>query len=265
LVAMSVNDVLVQGAEPIMFLDYVATGKADPETLEAVVKGVSEGCLQAGCALLGGETAELPGFYKEGEYDLAGFCVGVVERKRLITGEGVRPGDILLGLPSSGLHSNGYSLARRALLDRGGYALSSTPPELGCSLADELLRPTRIYAQPILKALASYTRKRPITAMAHVTGGGLEGNLSRVLPENCEAVIRPGTWPVPPIFDLVAEAGGVDPEEMRRVFNMGIGLVMVVKEASVRAMQKRLLGQDQPCFVIGEIARGKGIVRYAKR
>src|SRR5512134_4023785 len=223
LVAMCVNDVAVVGAEPLFFLDYFATGRLAAEQAALVVKGIAEGCRLAGCALVGGETAELPGFYAKGEYDLAGFAVGCVERSRIVDGRGVTPGDVVVGIASSGLHSNGYSLARRALLDR--HPLDWRPPELaGRSLADALLEPTRIYAKDVLALLAAV----PVKAFAHVTGGGLPGNVPRTLPDGVKAVLDERRWTRPPIFDLLAREGGVARDEMFRTFNMGLGLVAVV-------------------------------------
>lgn len=263
LVAMSVNDILVQGAEPMFFLDYIGIGKADKRVLLEIVKGVSEGCRQAGCALLGGETAELPGFYAAGEYDLAGFAVGVVERKRLIDGSQVVPGDIILGLPSSGLHSNGYSLARRALLEEAGLALNEKRKDLGCTLGEELLRPTRIYVKPVLAAFGAYRVKRPIHALAHITGGGLVENVPRVLPKNCDARFDLGSWKVPPIFQLIQECGNVAEDEMYRVFNMGVGMVMVVSPPSVDTVLLNLKKAGCKARPVGEIVEGTGVVKFA--
>lgn len=263
LVAMSVNDILVQGAEPMFFLDYVGIGKADKKTLLDIVKGVADGCRQAGCALLGGETAELPGFYAKGEYDLAGFAVGVVERKRLIDGSQVEPGDIIIGLPSSGLHSNGYSLARKALLEKAGMKLGKTVPELGCTLGEELLRPTRIYVKPVLAAFTAYKVKRPIRALAHITGGGLMENVPRVLPADCDAVFNIDAWEVPPIFRLIQKAGDVADDEMFRVFNMGIGMAMITTPSAVDTVLAKVRKAGCKATVVGRIAEGTGEVRLA--
>ncbi len=264
LVAMSVNDVLVQGAEPLFFLDYAASGKIEQSVMLDIVKGVAAGCRQAGCALLGGETAELPGFYQDGEYDLAGFAVGIVERKRLLDGSAVSEGDVILGLPSSGLHSNGYSLARKALLDCGGMKITDTVAELGGTLGEELLRPTRIYVKPVLEVMRAYRRKRPVHALVHITGGGLLENIPRILPAGCDAEIFTGSWDVPPIFELIRTCGDVDVGEMRRVFNMGIGMVMIVAEVSANALVKRLKKAGCPAGRIGRIVRGKGKVKFTK-
>lgn len=259
LVAMSVNDLLTCGADPLFFLDYVAVPKLDPKTVAAIIEGVAAGCEQAGCALLGGETAEMPDLYRRGHFDLAGFAVGVVERSRMITPRFVRPGDDLIGLASSGLHSNGYSLARRLLLDGAGLRLSQVARGLGEPLADALLRPTRIYAQAVLKVLRHYRGRPRVTGMAHITGGGLPGNLPRALPPNCDATIRRGSWPVPPIFGLL-EHHGVAEEEMYRVFNMGIGYVLSVRPASTAVITKLLERAGEQAYVIGRVKRGRGRV-----
>ncbi len=253
LVAMSVNDVAVTGAEPLFFLDYFATGKLDADEAAQVVKGIAEGCRQAGCALIGGETAELPGFYSPGEYDLAGFAVGVVERDRILDGRSVVPGDVLVGVASTGLHSNGYSLARKVLLAR--HALSDALPELGGrTLADALLEPTRIYARDLLAVLSEV----PVKAVAHVTGGGLPGNVPRNLPAGTRAVIRSGTWDVPPVFGLIEREGAVARDEMYRTFNMGLGLVLVLPAASAPAAQAILRGRGLASWVVGAVEGGRG-------
>ena len=232
LVAMCVNDVATCGARPLFFLDYFATGKLDVDTAERVVSGIAEGCKQAGCALLGGETAELPGFYGGGEYDLAGFSVGVVERSEIIDGTKVREGDVVLGVSSSGLHSNGYSLARKALLEKGGLSLAAVLPELGESLADVLLRPTRIYVKAIQAAIAAGR----IHSLCHVTGGGLPENLPRVLPAGIALELERKSWQVPAIFAVIQRLGEVSDAEMFRTFNMGLGLVLTVPESDVDAV-----------------------------
>jgi phosphoribosylformylglycinamidine cyclo-ligase len=253
LVAMSVNDVAVTGAEPLFFLDYFATGKLRAEEAAQVVKGIAEGCRQAGCALIGGETAELPGFYADGEYDLAGFAVGVVERDRILDGRAVRPGDALLGVASTGLHSNGYSLARKVLLER--HALSDRPPELsGRTVGEALLEPTRIYARDILALLEQV----PVRAIAHITGGGLPGNAPRNLPDGTRAVVRAGTWAVPPIFDLIEREGAVPRDEMYRTFNMGLGLVIALPAASVDAARALLAGRGLQSWAVGTVEPGAG-------
>jgi phosphoribosylformylglycinamidine cyclo-ligase len=259
LVAMSVNDLLAHGAEPLVFLDYIGIGRLRPRTVEAIVRGVAEGCREAGCALVGGETAELPDFYAAGEYDLAGFAVGVVERRRLVDGRAVRPGDAVLGLASSGLHSNGYGLVRRVVLDRLGYRVGDRVAGLGTTVGEALLTPTRIYVRPVLALLRAGV---PVHAMAHVTGGGLTGNLPRVLPVGCRAVIRGDAWPVPPVFRLVQEGGRITDAEMRRVFNMGVGFVCVVARDGAAAALGRLRRAGLAAWEIGEIRRGRRGVDY---
>lgn len=256
LVAMNVDDIAVVGAEPLYFLDYFACGRLDVAVAERVIAGIAEGCRQAGCALIGGETAEMPGFYPPGEYDLAGFAVGVVERSRLIDGKRIEAGDRILGLASSGLHSNGYSLARKVLLDQMGLALDARPAELGGeSLADALLRPTRIYA-PSLRALAAEVDVR---GMAHVTGGGLIENPPRMLAPGLAIRFDPSAWRVPPLFGLIARGGGVDELEMRRTFNVGIGMVVCVPAADAARARDVLAGRGEEVWEIGEIiARGAG-------
>ncbi|MBI3027963.1 MAG: phosphoribosylformylglycinamidine cyclo-ligase [Candidatus Rokubacteria bacterium] len=258
LVAMGVNDVLVHGAEPLFFLDYMAVGKVVPEKIEAVVRGVAEGCRQAGCSLVGGETAELPDFYAPGEYDLAGFCVGVAERSRIIDGSTVTPGDRLIGLASSGLHSNGYSLARKVVFELMGLKVSDVLPGLGRTVADVLLTPTRIYVKPVLELL----KAGPVRAMAHITGGGLTGNLPRVLPTGCKAVIERGAWTVPPIFTLIRETGKIAEEEMFRTFNMGIGLSLVVAREHADHCRALLTSLGETAWIIGEIQAGSRGVEY---
>jgi phosphoribosylformylglycinamidine cyclo-ligase len=252
LVAMCVNDVAVVGAEPLFFLDYFASGKLAAEQVADVVKGIAQGCALAGCALIGGETAELPGFYAKGEYDLAGFAVGVVERSRIVDGTRVRPGDAVVGIASSGLHSNGYSLARRAFEQRG---LDWTPPELaGRTLGDALLEPTRIYAKDVLALVEAV----PVKAFAHVTGGGLPGNVPRTLPDGVKAVLDARRWPCPPIFDLLAREGGVPRDEMFRTFNMGLGLVAVVDAGDAARAQELLRGRGLDSWLVGAIEPGEG-------
>ena len=253
LVAMCVNDIAVVGAEPLFFLDYYATGRLKAEEAALVVQGIAEGCRRAGCALIGGETAELPGFYQEGEYDLAGFAVGCVERSRIVDGRSVAGGDAVLGVASSGLHSNGYSLARKVLLAH--HRLDERPPQLGGrTLADALLEPTRIYAQDLLALLAEV----PVKAVAHVTGGGLPGNVPRNLPQGVKAVLDERKWPRPPIFDLVEREGGVPHQEMQRTFNMGLGLTLVVAPADAARAQAILRGRGLDSWLVGGIERGAG-------
>lgn len=254
LVAMSVNDVLTSGAEPLFFLDYFATSRLNVEQAALVVAGVAEGCAQAGCTLLGGETAELPGFYGRGEYDLAGFCVGVVERASIITGKTIRPGDALVGLASSGLHSNGYSLARRVLLEDAGLALEANVEGLARPLADELLEPTRIYVKDVL-ALREVVEVR---GLAHITGSGIPGNLPRCLPPGTRAVLHASRWPRPPLFDLIAKLGNVEPSEMLSTFNMGLGMVCVLPEKDVPSALALLASRGVAAFDVGRVEAGVG-------
>lgn len=252
LVAMGVNDLLVHGAEPLFFLDYLATSRVVPERVAAIVRGIAEGCRQAGCALLGGETAELPEFYAPGEYDLAGFAVGVVERGALLPRRGIRQGDALIGLASSGLHSNGYSLARKVLFDVMGLKVSDPLPECGRTVAEELLEPTRIYVKPVRKLLKAFSVK----GMAHITGGGITGNLPRVLPEGCHAVVRRESWPVPAIFTLLHRVGKIADDEMFRTFNMGLGMILVVRPEDGESVRAHLVKMGMPAYRIGGIVRG---------
>jgi len=256
LVAMCVNDILCQGAEPLFFLDYIGTGAKDLVVLEQVVKGIADGCLLAGCALIGGETAELPGMYAPGEYDMAGFAVGIVNRDRILTGERVGVGDALVALGASGLHSNGFSLARRVLLapDGGAFAPEDTPPELGGgrSILDAMLTPTRIYTKTMLNLKDRFD----VHGAANITGGGLHENIPRMLREGLRAVVQYGTWTVPPIFQLMEALGPVEPLEMESTFNLGIGMVLAVppEQAESVATAARELGEQ--AWVIGAVARG---------
>jgi len=257
LVAMSVNDLICIGAEPLFFLDYLAVGKLEPDRTAEIVKGISAGCLQSGCALLGGETAEMPDFYKPREFDMAGFAVGVIERKRIIDGSTVEPGDVAIAIASDGLHSNGYGLARRVLLGRAKYGMESRPPALGgSSVGEEMLRPTRIYAAAVRDVLKRYRVKRVVKAMANITGGGLPGNLPRVLPDGLTVRIKRGSWEVPPIFKLIAKRGPVDSVEMMRVFNMGVGFAMLVAPYYARSILAVLTRARQRCWVLGKVRTG---------
>jgi phosphoribosylformylglycinamidine cyclo-ligase len=244
LVAMSVNDVLVQGAEPLFFLDYYACGKLDGKVAAQVVKGIARGCELAGCALIGGETAEMPGMYPEGEYDLAGFCVGVVEKKKILHGRSIKPGDVLLGLASSGAHSNGYSLIRR-IVERAR-------PD--ASMLDALMEPTRIYVKSVLKLIASV----PVKGLAHITGGGLVGNVPRILPRGTRALIDASSWPRPPLFKWLQQQGNVAEEEMHRVFNCGIGMVAVVAAAEAKRAAAKLRAAGETVYEIGKVEKAKG-------
>ncbi len=249
LVAMCANDVVVQGAEPLFFLDYLATGRLEPSVHLEILRGIAEGCKQAGCALVGGETAELPGMYRAGEYDLAGFCVGIAERSALLDGSGVRPGDALVGLASSGLHSNGYSLVRKLFLERLRWKLDRYVPELGRPLGEELLTPTRIYVKSLLHLLGG----AHVKALAHITGGGLVENLPRVLPRGCVAVLRKGAWEVPAIFHLIREKGKLSEKEMLRVFNNGLGMVVVLEQQTVEKALGLLKASGETPFLIGQV------------
>ncbi len=259
LVAMSVNDILVQGAEPLFFLDYFACGRLDVDVAARVVAGIANGCEQAGCALIGGETAEMPDMYPDGEYDLAGFAVGVVEKSKIIDGSAIRPGDAVLGLASSGAHSNGYSLVRRVIERAWG---SIDAPQLqddfhGVRFADAVLAPTRIYVRPMLELLAQV----PVKGIAHITGGGLLENVPRVLPQTVQAVLHRDAWTRPPLFDWLERNGAIDPHEMHRVFNCGIGLVVVVEASESERAQALLRAQGETVFRIGEIVeRADGVV-----
>ena len=254
LVAMCVNDIVVQGAEPLFFLDYYATGKLDVAAGRAIVAGIAEGCRQAGCALTGGETAEMPGLYKEGDYDLAGFAVGAVERENLLPRPDVAAGDVILGLASSGVHSNGFSLVRK-IVEISGLAWTAPAPfEKSATLAEALLRPTRIYVKPCLSAIAG----GGIKALAHVTGGGLVDNVPRVLPEGCEAVLRGGAWKMPPVFDWLRRTGGVPDDDMARTFNCGIGMVVVCAPDHAASIAKSFQAAGEAIAQIGHIAAHDG-------
>lgn len=260
LVAMGVNDLLVHGAEPLFFLDYLALSKVIPEKVETILTGIVAGCKEAGCALIGGETAELPDFYAPDEYDLAGFAVGVAERDRIVSGTGIRPGDVILGLASSGLHANGFSLARKIIFERMKLKVHDPLPGIDRTVGEELLRPTRIYVRSILPLLAEFTVK----GMAHVTGGGITGNLPRVLPDDCQAVVGPGSWPVSPIFSLLGREGSVSDAEMFRTFNMGLGLLLIVARGEAEAIARRLAALNEQVHRVGEIVAGQRGVAYAQ-
>lgn len=251
-VAMCVNDLLVQGAEPLFFLDYLAVGKLEPALVEEIIKGVAEGCRQTGCALLGGETAEMPGFYSPGEYDLAGFAVGIADRAKIVDGSAIREGDRIIGLASSGLHSNGYSLVRRVLLEDSNLKLTDFQAAFGLTLAEELLKPTTIYVKPVLDLL----RHCRVNGMAHITGGGLIGNLPRILPRSLSADLHADSWSVPSIFKLIADLGAVNSDEMYRVFNMGIGYVLVIPADETEDAVKHFAGYGQNACLIGKIVNG---------
>ena len=261
---MSVNDCLCAGAEPLFFLDYVAMSRDDPALTRAIVKGVSEGCVEAECALLGGETAILPEFYQPGEYDLAGFCVGVVERKAVLDGSEIRAGDKVVGLGSSGLHSNGYSLARKIAFEHGGLSPDSYVDAVGRTAADELLTPTRIYVRAVKTVYRHYRVKRTVHGIAHITGGGLIDNPPRILPEGLAIQIRRDSWDIPKVFPWLQALGNVPDEEMFRVFNMGIGLVMVIADYYAEAVARYLRKEGKtPAWVIGEVVAGDRNVVWA--
>ncbi|MFQ5586186.1 MAG: phosphoribosylformylglycinamidine cyclo-ligase [Thermodesulfobacteriota bacterium] len=254
LVAMCVNDIVTCGAEPLFFLDYFATAGLKAEKGREVIKGVARGCREAGCALIGGETAEMPGFYQKGEYDLAGFAVGVVEKKNIVDGTRIRPGDIIIGLPSSGLHSNGYSLARRIIFDRLKLTLDDKPKGLRKTVQSELLTPTRIYVGTIL----TLQKRFRLRGSVHLTGGGLIENIPRVLPGGCKAIIHRGSWPLPPVFTLLRGGGPVSDKEMFRTFNCGIGMVLIVAKREAQDVMASLKRQRERAFIIGEIQERRG-------
>jgi len=252
LVNHCINDILVQGAEPLFFLDYLAMGKLDPPVIEQLVEGMSFACRKAGCALIGGETAEMPSFYLPGEYDLAGFIVGAVERKNLLTGKNVRPGDALLALPSAGLHTNGYSLARKLIFELARLKPDTYVPEVGNKIGAELLKPHLCYAS----ALKNIVARGWVSALAHITGGGIPGNLPRVLPSGVKAQIDLASWPVPPVFKYLARLGKVDTDELLQSFNMGVGMILVVPPAHVKSVEADLKRRREKFFRIGRIERG---------
>jgi phosphoribosylformylglycinamidine cyclo-ligase len=257
LVAMNVNDMLVQGAEPLFFLDYLGVHKLEPTVIAEMVKGIAAGCRIADCALLGGETAEMPDTYAEDDFDMAGFAVGVVERKKVITGKNVRVGDVILGLASSGLHSNGFSLVRNICFKKLNLKMTDCIDELdGAVLGDVLLEPTRIYVRSIVKLLSQYKVKEVVHAMAHITGGGLDGNIPRVIPNNCDALINKSSWPAPKIFTFLQKKGPVKESEMFRVFNMGIGFVLIVAEDFADSIAKKLTKFGEKVYKIGRVTTG---------
>lgn len=251
-VAMCVNDILVQGAEPLFFLDYLAVGKLEPEQVADVVKGVANACKESGCALIGGETAEMAGFYAEGEYDIAGFAVGVVEKSKIITSEKVKAGDVILGLPSSGVHSNGYSLVRKIVFDVKGFKGDEYIDELGKTIGEELLTPTRLYPKSCLPLIEKFD----IHGMVHVTGGGYYENIPRALPEDMGAEIDATSWPVPPIFNLLKEWGNVDWHEMYRTFNMGIGMIIIASADEAEKIKADLQARNEAVYEIGKVTQG---------
>ena len=253
LVAMCVNDILVQGAKPLFLLDYLAVGKLDSARAEAIITGVAEGCKQARCALIGGETAEMPGMYQDGEYDLAGFVVGIVDNAKIIDGTSIRAGHQLVGIASSGLHSNGFSLVRHICFDLLKLKIDSRVPELGKTLGEELITPTRIYTETVQALL----KDLPVHGLAHITGGGIVDNIVRVVPQGLGLLIRKGSWDIPPVFTFLQNAGRVPEIEMLRTFNTGIGMVALVPQAAVSEVLERLAGMHEKAFVIGEVVERK--------
>ncbi len=253
LVAMCVNDIIVGGATPLCFLDYFSTGKLDIDIATEVVKGIAEGCRQAKCSLVGGETAEMPGLYKAGDYDLAGFTVGIADRDAIIDGSEIKVGNTILGLASNGLHSNGFSLVRKICFDDLGLTVNSEVKELGCTLGEELLKPTRIYVQSVLNVL----RKFRINGMVHNTGGGFIDNTPRILPKGCKAIIDGNSWEIPPIFNFLQESGKISREEMYRTFNMGIGLLVIVDEDTAEDISLQFNAVGETTFIIGKIVAVK--------
>ena len=249
LVAMCINDIIVQGAKPLFFLDYLSMGKLDSDQAADIIKGIGEGCQQAQCALIGGETAEMPGFYQNNEYDLAGFAVGIVDNNKIIDGTEIRVGHKLIGLASSGLHSNGYSLVRKISFDVLKLKLDEKISELGKTIGEELLTPTRIYTEPIL----SLIKDLPIHGLAHITGGGIVDNILRIIPKACNIMIRNGSWEVPPIFPFLQAAGKIAEPEMMRTFNNGIGMVIVVPDHAAEDLLQRLAAMNEKAFLIGEV------------
>ncbi|MDR5658594.1 phosphoribosylformylglycinamidine cyclo-ligase [Serpentinicella sp. ANB-PHB4] len=259
-VAMCVNDILCQGAKPLFFLDYVATGQLKAEKVADIVKGVALGCRKSGCALIGGETAEMPSFYADGEYDMAGFTVGIVDKSKVITGQNIKPGNKIIGLSSSGIHSNGYSLVRKLFFDVANMGLEDWVDELGKTLGEALIEPTKIYVKPVLEALKSIN----IDGIVHITGGGFFENIPRVLPDNVDAKIDLGTWDMPPIFNLIQNKGNVELEEMYKTFNMGIGMMLIVDADDVDGTLEILKSEGEQGYIIGEIIEGKRQVKLCQ-
>ncbi len=258
-VAMCVNDIVCQGAKPLFFLDYIATGKLIPEKMASIVEGVANGCIKAGCALVGGETAEMPGFYKEDEYDLAGFCVGIVDKNKIITGKDIEEGDVLIGLPSNGIHSNGYSLVRKIVFEKENMKVDTYIPELGRTLGEELLRPTRIYADLVLDLIGKFK----IKGISHITGGGFFENIPRMLPDGLTAHINTSSIQVPQIFHLLQKWGGIPKEEMYGTFNMGVGMVLALDKKEVDLIATYLSEKGKAFYILGEVKKGnEGVVLW---
>ncbi len=258
LVAMCANDAICCGAEPLFFLDYVAMAEDDPALLEQIVTGISAGCTETGAALVGGETAIMPDLYQTGDYDLAGFCVGIVERSRLLDGSAIADGDVLLGIASSGIHSNGYSLVRKIVFEHAGLSVDDQVPECGATVGDVLMEPTRLYVRPVRDVLNHYKVKSVVHGIAHITGGGLHENLARILPANIDGLITRDSWTIPPVFRWLQQLGDVDDAEMFRVFNMGIGLVMAVSDYYAESVQQQLSRQGFETWQIGRVVPGSG-------
>jgi len=256
LVAMCVNDILVMGAEPVFFLDYMASSRMIPGKMKEVLHGIANGCCEADCALLGGETPEMPGFYHDGEYDLAGFAVGIVEKKKIINGKDIGAGDVVIGLKSSGVHSNGFSLVRKVIFEKAKLDVNSKLKTIDGTIGDELLKPTKIYVKPIRALLRHYRSKKVVKGMAHITGGGLVENIPRVLPEGCSVRIKKGSWPVPAIFEVIQKRGKIDEGEMYNVLNMGIGMVLIVSEYYAPSIMKKLKQMKEDSFIIGKVIKG---------
>ncbi len=259
LVAHCIGDILVQGARPLFFLDYIATGKLEPDVIEQIVEGLARGCREGNCALLGGETAEMPGFYPDGEYDVAGFIVGVVDRAKVINGGRITAGDVVLGLPSLGLHTNGYSLARKLLIEIAGYEMQTEVKELGSTVGEELLKPHKNYL-PALERLIG--REGVIKGLAHITGGGLVENIPRILPRNVDVVLERGSWPVLPIFDLLEKIGNVPREDMVRTFNLGIGMVVIVSPENLKLVEDQITLAGENYYIIGQVIDGERRVQF---
>lgn len=249
LVAMCVNDIIVQGAKPLFFLDYLAMGSLDNDVARQIVTGVAAGCTQSGCALIGGETAEMPGLYQKGEYDLSGFAVGIVDDKKIIDGSYIRNGHKLIGLASSGIHSNGFSLVRKVFFEKCGYGVDTKLADLDVTLGEELLKPTVIYVETILNVI----RDLPVHGIVHITGGGIDENIVRVIPNACKAIIRKDSWNIPPVFNILQKEGNISEFEMQRTFNNGIGMVIIVPDDSAQEVMDRLGGMDLNAYLIGEV------------
>lgn len=257
LVAHCIDDIAVQGARPLFFMDYIATGELDPSVVAEIIEGITRGCKEGGFPLIGGETAEMPGFYAKGEYDVAGFIVGIVSREKIIDGSKIKPDDVLIGLPALGLHTNGYSLARRAFFDFGNYTVETFLEELGCSVGQELLKPHKNYL-PVIEGLFDAGL---IQGLVHITGGGFIENIPRILPDGCSVVIEQGTWPILPVYNVIEKLAKVSKSEMYRVFNMGIGMIMVVSQSDLARVEAHLKSLQEPFYQIGKVEASKGVER----